>query len=1487
MIPIKLFADVINLVADIPFSKEVEAQIAWSWAHSRRKRPTLTSRWDIAAIRSLRTPIRKTAEADELYRSELFHEIMQYVENTLNAAEVVCRIKPARSSPDFGTVLNAWARAKLVPLVREMLPVLSHLSTVVKISTENENAAAAAAAAPLPAQATGGASVSAGHQQQVSRSAEFGVYQHLLNRCEKCADDCGDRSLKCDCSAFRCNRCYGLRASDLQGVTGYKCDTCREGHGEWVVVYPKQDFNRCFECMVSLVPSDIQLCCPACRCRFCQRCAALSASECCRKRSSEGMPMSQLSLLCPICAGSETYEEGRAEVCSRLMIRILGREFQKTKSGEITLSQLKQAAGLPHELGDLLYDCFFNGYRVVFASFIRPFLELVVAQLRLNRVPSIDPFHVLYCMGLDPLCTSYFLALVCKAQAEDAVRKGEKLVSDRVTVPLQSERPSTLRIAIYGADAVQNSPTACLAYTVLAYWHTRREAGRLEFFLFADGPIDRTHPPAKDIEVLFSDRLTLFTSRMTAKTKYEKIIEKQPHILWTLTGWTNGHMAEVIAAVGLGPQRVLVLSWMGFAGYMCMRKAVHFTVVGSITRLPRQIQECEEFRERVAVVSCYQPALGHPIHTNNVGPMSRGTFNLPSSPVHFLYVFTGTLNRIVEEIFMLWLRILMRVDHACLLLLRKPSGMRLRIRKWIRKFNDTADRKFDPSRVLWRPFQNKTHFLRLLSAAAENGAGAALDSVEPISNHTTAGEGCACGLPALTHKSDLGFQSCVSRELMTELGLEEQCVAESRAEFEELAVQYALNRAQQIAIHSYLLRTYKQRVEQAKLPKELLLIMEHAHAMFREAGGDLTKLTDFDVKDLAVEGEPLPQRPRFVDSPEYAALAAEEACPDAAKRKELLQNMISKGMSLNMAPHALKIMEAHQKKGLILHSVLGAGAFSIVISCTADRSISPHVHAGTRVALKLSKEEVLEGDITQHSLAREGVNMALLERRLERSVFADIIPAPVFVWTDSRIGRCFWGHAALDGRSMIFLCQELIDESFHDVLKPYGHTWRRAGVIDESFQYMVLQPMFQLAFELQHTAGLAIMDAKPSNMARRSVNGHMAVWDLGNSIVFPRPGESDAYVNTLPAAGAKNSALRAAKCRKLGGSKDTSSGLFLVTNQQAVGFCRWLFENGKTLVTFTGGTHGYADPNTVFKKCIESDLAYAYDIYAFGRSVLKTLSHDPLKMDRNTWNVRARQAAEGGWEGIQQLIQSSVDPSAQITQHVTVERISKLLAGVLHPDPTKRMTAKDAILDKATTLPFFSSQHSLALENGTGVAIAGGGPVESLPVPYRNHPHLKGVTLPPVDLLPQPDMGVGVKLRKKGGLKKGETAGVYGGTFFARADTGGLRRSHPSRFNVSSRGCQHVKTDCFICDASSSAKRPISWFITNSVAGPFMNGREGIGLEINCTLDHNSAWEDGSGDVYYVLTANRDIEEGEWLMWKYNWQSGAGIAIPNVSFFFN
>ncbi len=130
-----------------------------------------------------------------------------------------------------------------------------------------------------------------------------------------------------------------------------------------------------------------------------------------------------------------------------------------------------------------------------------------------------------------------------------------------------------------------------------------------------------------------------------------------------------------------------------------------------------------------------------------------------------------------------------------------------------------------------------------------------------------------------------------------------------------------------------------------------------------------------------------------------------------------------------------------------------------------------------------------------------------------------------------------------------------------------------------------------------------------------------------------------------------------------------------------------------------------------------------------------------------------------------------------------------------------RMGAQEAMLHAANTLPFLSPQHSLALEDGTGIVMAGGGPVESFPVPYGKIPALKGKSLPPIMLLPQAGMGMGAK-----------------------------------------------------------------------------NARNGVGFDINCDLDRNSAWLDGDGG---------DIAAGEWLMRKHNWMVGPDIAIPGLTFSFD
>jgi hypothetical protein len=125
------------------------------------------------------------------------------------------------------------------------------------------------------------------------------------------------------------------------------------------------------------------------------------------------------------------------------------------------------------------------------------------------------------------------------------------------------------------------------------------------------------------------------------------------------------------------------------------------------------------------------------------------------------------------------------------------------------------------------------------------------------------------------------------------------------------------------------------------------------------------------------------------------------------------------------------------------------------------------------------------------------------------------------------------------------------------------------------------------------------------------------------------------------------------------------------------------------------------------------------------------------------------------------------------------------------------------------------------------------------------------------------------------------------GKFIDCKDKGALRRAIPSRYSITNRSARYIRiADAFVCDAASTKERPFQWFIDNNNAGPFMNGIDEISWRINCHLDRQTAWLSGE-DVVYVLYANRDIEAGEFLMWKYNHQAGASLLIPGIQFNFD
>ncbi len=156
----------------------------------------------------------------------------------------------------------------------------------------------------------------------------------------------------------------------------------------------------------------------------------------------------------------------------------------------------------------------------------------------------------------------------------------------------------------------------------------------------------------------------------------------------------------------------------------------------------------------------------------------------------------------------MWLTIVTRVDGSCLLLQNKPRRMHRMIMKLIQVHAATVDPDFDPTRVIFLPVQNKLYFWALFRVVGERGA--CIDSMEPLVPHTGANDSVSNHTPFLTYESECGMQARVGYEVNAEIGLLQECAAKNRASFVEHAVQFGLNRPLQIAIRSFLQRSFEQ-----------------------------------------------------------------------------------------------------------------------------------------------------------------------------------------------------------------------------------------------------------------------------------------------------------------------------------------------------------------------------------------------------------------------------------------------------------------------------------------------------------------------------------------------------------------------------------------------------------------------------------------------------------------------------------------------------
>ncbi len=222
-VTIDLFMEVVELAASIPVSAEVERDLAASFQVMRsvqNSKRILKSHRDVNAIRAGRNQNHLKAKADEQFRIELLLDILQYVSNAHQSAALLGSLSCAGEQLERGTVAAAspgpgnlvrWVQERFLPFVRERLPdcMLSPLLTAacnwggqLQVTPASLGVAAAA-----PGTSCGGGAsmltaarqqqlsvpeISAGHQLSVpaARRLAFGKFQHLHNRCEKCATEC-------------------------------------------------------------------------------------------------------------------------------------------------------------------------------------------------------------------------------------------------------------------------------------------------------------------------------------------------------------------------------------------------------------------------------------------------------------------------------------------------------------------------------------------------------------------------------------------------------------------------------------------------------------------------------------------------------------------------------------------------------------------------------------------------------------------------------------------------------------------------------------------------------------------------------------------------------------------------------------------------------------------------------------------------------------------------------------------------------------------------------------------------------------------------------------------------------------------------------------------------------------------------------------------------------------------------------------------------
>ena len=1219
----------------------------------------------------------------------------------------------------------------------------------------------------------------------------------------------------------------------------------------------------------------------------------------------------QVALItCIFCAGRKSFLEDREAVFKRMIRPIFPTIQNPVSMGEFEIiprSELKKAATLKHsknslsEIADFVYDMHYAGLREVSRKFLTFLFRMVSAQVQPEQQSftvlqsSVSPFNLLHFMGQHPLANHKLLENVCLAQAQWSAKEGEALLK-KIGPDLEPLQPlkgpgTRKRVGFYAENLFKVGPLIDLVSQSIVLL-SKEGPGLYEVFVFGVGTDydvkskSCLHPPLKELWEHFAEecRICIKSTQASAENKLRKLRAAKLDVLISLQGWTGSEDVGPILHCRAAP---LQINWIEFASIMYAERLVDYTIVGQA--LGKE-QRCSTQRERLAEIESpgtYQPVQSAALLDALLlrPKKDRAFWGLRED--RFILFFPGTTNRMDFERYLhhpYW-KMLHRITHSIFLFLDKPAGMRGYILASLAEYNASQEdsHKVDASRIIFLNFMyDKCDFLALLQAVGHEGdRGTTVCSFGSVTLATCVGDAMGACVPHHTCRyADGTMQQRVAPEIVTAAGLESLCIGDTPDETVELVVKYAHDRIMQDSLIEHMTQNRVRGIgfwDTKRSPRFLGNAIDRAYENLLDAGGDRTKLKDFRIP---FEGVAIKDLRSDTDA--------------TAHRYKLLNEA---GMPLELLEVTAGVLEALEAQGCTLLKLEGCGAFTIAI--LAKFSNYPNASV-----IKMSKSGVYPGQVHNCPLFREAKCIGEWHRALRNKTFSPLLPKPVEVLQDG----AFFGHSSPteDRRVVPFLICEYIPRSFSEVAMRHRVNWQRSMLLEDALRVELLQPMSRALFWLQHNGSITVVvrDLKPDNVRFRE-DGTMAFVDLGSSVTFQAEGNPSArqqYVSIIERQPTRiDSGAQQPRSGLLQGLSKHGDKIVSIPYSKIDAFCSRAGDRGLAVIGATTPAFrddklkqhesvGRLSHNRVLQR-FDAKQGCWQDDFAFFRTLLHEMTRQPGE-DIATWSNRAGEAAFEGVDGIKRMLLAA-GPGCKPQQPQAFQRLADFLHSGLRPfnmyasNPERLSivrTVTHIFLTTAILTPVqehqFSSPNGLPFLSGCMHRFWPEGFLNSMAAAVRSK--VESSRFPDISYANQPGMGGGVLAKED--ISGDAVLGVYVGVRVRNNVCGTVYDApeHPSRYNVTGQGKIKILTQIspdtkFTCDAQPTLKHDFQWCQLIGNSGPFMNASRSQ-KSANCIVDRHSAWFDESTGLIWMLVWSKagGIKKGEYCLWFYNYEAGAG-----------